>query len=349
MVICKQLILDFKLTFEIKGDAKTNGMLSTLTYAHSFLSVPAGRSTFGQTNSGPSSGNCGPKKSADAKFTPFTRGTPIVTEWPRNNHAGGFMRYSIAPFENSDTDGIFDDPQHVFHYECAEKGCKSGGEDPNGGDPSSTPHSNICKGDMTIPGWVPDGKYTIQAQWYGTGNSFGDKFRGQFNFVSCVDVTIAGGTAHQANEYTAALKSTTPQTQCKSGATFTPGDVTGTTGCKFFTATTGKVHGCQDNACKCAVTSGSDTSCYQRSAPPEFCGTATNGSTPATGTNTTSSDAATTGTSPNAATTGTMTDFLSTLPSTSPDTPADTSPVAAETPAPIGPASGGSKCKAKNY
>jgi hypothetical protein len=83
------------------------------------------------------------------------------------------------------------------------------------------------------------------------------------------------------------LKSAIPQSQCKSAATFTPGDVTGTFGCKFFTATTGKVHGCQDNACKCSVASGSDASCYKRSAPPEFCGTASTGTTPATGTNAT--------------------------------------------------------------
>jgi hypothetical protein len=152
-------------------------MLSTITFAHSFLSKPASRTKFGQTNSGPTSGNCGVKSSTSSNFTTFARGAPIVTQWPRNNHAGGYMRYSIVSFENSDIDGIFDDPQHVFHYECAEKGCKSGSNDPNAGDPSfSTPHSNICTGEMTIPNWVPDGQYTIQAQWYGTGSSFGDKF-----------------------------------------------------------------------------------------------------------------------------------------------------------------------------
>jgi hypothetical protein len=148
-------------------------------------------------------------------------------------------------------------------------------------------HSNICTGEMTIPNWVPDGQYAIQAQWYGTGSSFGDKFRGQFNFVSCVDVKVAGGITALANAFTSALKSAIPQSRCKSAATFTPGDVTRIFGCKFFTATTGKVHGCQDNACKCSVASDPDASCYQRSAPPELCGTTSTGTTPATGTNAT--------------------------------------------------------------
>ena len=262
-------------------------MLATLIYAHSYLSKPTGRTPAKQVNGGPGAKNCGAAKGAYGGTQTFQRGAPIPTSWARNNHAGGFMRYSIVPFANSDIDGIFDDQQHVFHYECAEKVCKSGGDDPNGGDPSSEPFSNMCTGEMTIPTWVPDGQYTIQAGWYATGNSYGDKYRGQWQFFTCVDATVTGGAAVQENEFTAALKSVTPSAQCKSAATFTQGDVTGTSGCKWFTGTTGKIHGCNDNACKCSTTSGPDAACYQRGPPPEFCGTASAGTTPAAGTNNT--------------------------------------------------------------
>ena len=256
-------------------------MFATIVSAHSYLTQPTAR-TGANINSGPSAGNCGKKKSEASKFETLKRGTPITTKWPRNNHSGGFMRYSIVSFENSDVEGIFDDPRHVFHYECAEKVCKSGyAGNPTGGDNmNSVPNANICTGDMTIPDWVPDGKYTIQAVWYGTGHSNGDAFSGQYQYVSCVDAEVAGGSASQENEFTAALTAATPNNQCKSAATFTPGDVTGPTGCRWYTATTGKVHGCADNKCKCTKKGDSDLDCYERGPPPEFCGSAATGTSP---------------------------------------------------------------------
>ncbi len=50
----------------------------------------------------------------------------------------------------------------------------------------------MCNGTFTIPTWVKNGQYTIQWMWYGGGSWFGEIYKSQLSFVSCLDFTIAG-------------------------------------------------------------------------------------------------------------------------------------------------------------
>eukprot|EP00835_Amoeboradix_gromovi_P003196 NODE_202_length_14999_cov_0.270067.p4 type:complete len:431 gc:universal NODE_202_length_14999_cov_0.270067:6747-5455(-) len=262
-------------------------VLNTLVFSHS--------RTFGSRSGGPldtytfkgiheKHTNCGMSKDrANDQVKTWKRGENVPTSWPRNNHAAGFMRYSISSFENSDivtaTNGIFDDPKRIIHYECAEKVCKSGSSNPNGGDPSSVVNSNHCFGGYSIPTWIPDGKYTVQTVWYGTGNSNGNKFQGLRYYVSCLDIYIKGGSPlENVPGYTDYVPGKTIDVltgaKCKSKATFTGGDVTTPAGspqsdCKWFTAGKGTVYGCSDDNCFCKGQT-DDERCYQRSPPPEY-------------------------------------------------------------------------------
>eukprot|EP00835_Amoeboradix_gromovi_P003198 NODE_202_length_14999_cov_0.270067.p6 type:complete len:331 gc:universal NODE_202_length_14999_cov_0.270067:2419-3411(+) len=273
-------------------------MLSTLAYGHTFISQPVTRNlnsqdVFTTTKGGYKDASCGNgKDQANEPVTTLKRGEKLPVKWARNNHSGGFMRYSIASFENSDVysdykvgnvyAGIFDDPKRIFHYECAEKVCKSGKPDnPTGPDPNPAFMSNVCEGDLTLPNWVPNGKFTIQGIWYGTGHSKQDIFRGQTFFTSCFEIYVVDGGEPldpKMKEYTEYVKGTDIKLdsagQCTSKATFTPGDVNGTEGCKWFTATKGTVYGCSNDECFCEGKS-DDEDCYERGPPPEYCGSGT--------------------------------------------------------------------------
>ncbi len=84
--------------------------LIPLTAAHSFIIEPeeARRTKFGldfQLKDGP----CGAGKSeGDPKKATYRRGQKIDYSWPRNNHPGGFIRLSIVPFKDSDSQAAFD-------------------------------------------------------------------------------------------------------------------------------------------------------------------------------------------------------------------------------------------------
>ncbi len=183
------------------------------------------------------------------------RGGIVATQWERNNHKGGFMRYSIVPMKDSATQGIFDKKENIFHYECAEKKCTA----PKKGemeDPDKNPSS--CTGSIVIPDWVQDGIYTIQTSWYGTGNSYEGQY-GQHAFQHCFDVDVQGGTTGQAPA-------------CP--ATFVGGDDTGPTDCKYFIGTLGTVFGCLSGKCPCNPDQSDpnwEEKCYTRSKPKDMC------------------------------------------------------------------------------
>eukprot|EP00835_Amoeboradix_gromovi_P003197 NODE_202_length_14999_cov_0.270067.p5 type:complete len:394 gc:universal NODE_202_length_14999_cov_0.270067:4889-3708(-) len=265
-------------------------IFSTLVVSHSHVDKPEIRkateiSTYTFKNQHARNTNCGMSKDrANGQVLTRKRGEKIDVEWFRNNHNGGFMRYSISSFDNSDVvddkNGIFDDPKRIIHYECAEKVCKTGSHtDPNGPDPSKVENSNRCYGDVTVPNWVPDGKYTIQAVWYGTGYSKDEQYRGLRYYVSCFDFYVKGGDKLEDikgyTDYVVSDSISVPTGEkCYTRSTFTGGDVNSVAGaaptdCKWFTATKGTIYGCANDDCYCRGET-DDKNCYQRSAPPEY-------------------------------------------------------------------------------
>jgi len=165
--------------------------IATQTYCHSYLSTPASRSNQRQSGTGCRGPACrGPCDVTLARaVTPAVtvqRGQTISIKWPRNNHAGGFVRYAWSLTTNSDSAASFD--ANVQFFSCFEIGalCKpDDSSDPNGGDSGGL---DSCGASIVVPGWVTDGKWTLQWAWFGGAFQLGD-------YYSCVDYTISGGPA----------------------------------------------------------------------------------------------------------------------------------------------------------
>lgn len=186
-------------------------VLATSVQAHTYLISPASRLTIEKnlptsTEDGTGNGGglchlgdgtqtcCTSQKMGDAMKT-YERGTEIPTTWWRNNHVGGFIRYSMVPIDQSDSQDAFDSAENMLSYECNQVGCDAtyGGSSPNnwnGGDSAGNKGwSNACKGSFTIPYHLPDGTYTMQWIWFGQGN--GNSANSPFQ--SCIDLKISGG------------------------------------------------------------------------------------------------------------------------------------------------------------
>jgi len=199
--------------------------------AHSYLTTPISRANQRQTETGCRGPAClGPCEVPLAQaLTPAataSRGDSITLTWPRNNHAGGFVRFAWAPTANSDDMTQFDNNAQVFT--CFEIGpgglcAPSDPTDPNGGD---TGGQYNCGYTLTVPGYLTDGKWTLQWAWFGGAFTLGD-------YYSCVDYTISGGSSSS-----------------EQGAYFLGGDYadpTNTNVCKFFN--TDRLHNCVDEPC----------------------------------------------------------------------------------------------------
>jgi hypothetical protein len=126
--------------------------------------------------------------------TIYTRGQIVRTEWGRNNHVGGFIRYSIVPLINSDIPNIFNNDSNVFQYNCYAPQCVGNNNNFYAPDPPGTGfNQNKCFMNIKIPDWLPDGSYTMQWRWHGGGDNYNQRNLGLRDFISCHDFRIAGG------------------------------------------------------------------------------------------------------------------------------------------------------------
>jgi len=198
---------------------------------HSYLTKPISRTDQTQSNTGCRGPACvGPCDTplADATRTPIliSRGAEISAQWPRNNHAGGFIRFSWAPTSQSDTMSVFDN--NVQQINCHEVGgCyPDDPTNPNGGDSGPADGSSrACTSNFTVPLALTDGLWTLQWAWFGGAFALGDYF-------SCVDYQISGGP-----------------TGSSVSPIYVGGDYTypGQAKCKFFN--TNAIHKCVDEPC----------------------------------------------------------------------------------------------------
>jgi len=197
---------------------------------HSYLTKPISRSNQASSQTGCRGPAClGPcDASASKARTPITiaRGANIIANWPRNNHAGGFIRFAWAPTSSSDSHTAFDG--HVQQINCHEVGAchPDSASAPNGGDSGpSDGSSRACSSSLTVPMDLTDGKWTLQWAWFGGAFSLGD-------YYSCVDYQISGGPSGAAVS-----------------PVFVGGDYTypGQNKCKFFN--TDKLHRCVNEPC----------------------------------------------------------------------------------------------------
>jgi len=198
---------------------------------HSYVTSPTSRTNQQQTQSGCRGPNClGPcdatRANAKTPAVTIARGAAIKVQWPRNNHAGGFIRLAWAQTSGSDVHANFD--AGVQEIVCHENGgCyPDDASNPNGGDSGpGDGSSRACSASITVPLHLADGGWTLQWAWFGGAFALGD-------YYSCIDYTIAGGP-----------------TGSKIDAVFIGGDFTypGQQKCKFFN--TDRLHRCVNEIC----------------------------------------------------------------------------------------------------
>lgn len=199
--------------------------------SHSYMTSPTSRSNQKSTETGCRGPAClGPcdvtfAQSRTAAVT-IARGTSISIQWPRNNHAGGFIRLAWTQTSGSDSHANFDAGVQVIV--CHEVGgCKpSNPSDPNGGDSGPGDGSSMaCTTSITVPLHLADGAWTLQWAWFGGAFALGD-------YYSCADYKISGGP-----------------TGNKLAAAYVGGDYTypGQNKCKFFN--TDRLHQCVNEPC----------------------------------------------------------------------------------------------------
>ena len=131
----------------------------------------------------------GPCISSDSwQYNPFAqvftyyRGQTVPMIWAKNQHQGGFIRFSLVPLSQrmNHTAHRF----HAFKYSCYESNEHICMQQHCGTD------SLAYSTNVIIPNSIPDGDYTLSWTWFGgtqAGHSnFGDYF-------TCVPVRIQGG------------------------------------------------------------------------------------------------------------------------------------------------------------
>jgi len=171
-------------------------------------------------------GPCEVPTSQAGVSTTVQRGDTLTVNWPRNNHAGGFIRFAWAPFTESDTMSSFDNNAQV--YKCFEIGCGAADpSNPNGGDLGKPDGSYLpCGTTLQVPGYLTDGQWTLQWAWYGGSFVAGD-------YYACMDFNVLSGEA-----------------SAQEGPVFEGGDYGNPTNpdvCKFFN--TDELHVCVDEPC----------------------------------------------------------------------------------------------------
>jgi len=202
------------------------------TFGHSYVTSPQSRSNQKQSESGCRGPAClgpcdVPLASAKTAAVTIARGATVNVQWPRNNHAGGFIRFAWAKTANSDSHASFDAGVEEIH--CHEVGgCgPDSASDPNGGDSGAADGSyRPCQTNIKVPSYLTDGTWTLQWAWFGGAFALGD-------YYSCIDYVISGGVAVTA----------------QSSPVFYGGDYTypNQNKCKFFN--TDRLHQCVNEPC----------------------------------------------------------------------------------------------------
>lgn len=112
----------------------------------------------------------------------FKRNQTVTVIWPRNNHRGGFVRFSLVPkLFRMDRD-IHD--KYAFQYSCFETDMFPCINDHCGTD------IWLYRTDIQIPTTFGDGEYVLSWAWYG-GLDRHKSFFG--DYYSCAHVVLSGG------------------------------------------------------------------------------------------------------------------------------------------------------------
>lgn len=169
-------------------------LLPATVLGHGYMTIPTGRTT-DTINDMDNTGVC--DSSEPGTVTEFEAGESIQVQWSRNNHIGGFIRFSLAPKDDA-TKATFDDS--AFYYVCREVNCdlKECGDNKYCGDDAGTVDNEIkCGTNITLPDYLDAGDYVLQWTWFAAGSSYGHIGWTTGNYRTCADIrlTTSGSAA----------------------------------------------------------------------------------------------------------------------------------------------------------
>lgn len=170
------------------------GALSPTANAHSWLVKPVSRETGSRGDIG---GTIGCPSNTPGRSTSFKAGETIDVGYWRNNHLGGFIRWSFAP-RGQESKATFD--KNAFFYTCRESGptCLPKGANTKYAGDNSGDNSITCGDKITLPDWLPAGDYVLQWTWFGAGSSSGNIGWAEPQFRSCADIKLTTSGAKSA-------------------------------------------------------------------------------------------------------------------------------------------------------
>lgn len=168
-------------------------LLPAPVLGHGYMNIPTGRTT-DTINDMDDTGVC--DSSEPGTVTEFESGETIQVQWSRNNHIGGFIRFSLAPKDDA-TKETFD--SSAFYYVCREVDCdlKECGDNKYCGDDSGAADNEIkCGTNITLPNYYEAGDYVLQWTWFAAGSSYGHIGWTTGNYRTCADIKLTtSGTA----------------------------------------------------------------------------------------------------------------------------------------------------------
>ncbi|TMW61430.1 hypothetical protein Poli38472_012621 [Pythium oligandrum] len=166
--------------------ALASALLATEVLGHGYMTIPAGRSgrDFSDMNDLSACDGKGP-----GKVTEYKAGQEIDVEWSRNNHLGGFIRYSMVPKGQDNKDNF---NKNTFFYTCRETNCtlKQCKDKWCGDDAGSKDHQIKCRTKIKLPDYLPAGDYVLQWTWHSAGSSYGNIGWNTGNYKTCADIRL---------------------------------------------------------------------------------------------------------------------------------------------------------------
>ncbi|TMW58397.1 hypothetical protein Poli38472_009956 [Pythium oligandrum] len=142
---------------------------------------------------------CKKKMAPGGPVTEVKAGSEIPVEYYRNNHIGGFVRWSLV--KKSDEENMDAFEKGVFYYTCRESGNDC---NPRNGKPYSLWREAwdgvdtfiiVCGDKIKIPDYLDDGEYVLQFTKFGTGHSMQKPGLATPTYRSCADLKITGGSS----------------------------------------------------------------------------------------------------------------------------------------------------------
>lgn len=124
--------------------------------------------------------------------TKLSRGQKLYMKWTRNNHFGGFVRFTLVPKSKRMEKHVHD--MFAFHFSCWEAG-----ETRCDGHCGTDQKGKRFQTEVEIPSVFPDGEYVLGWTWYGGIRHRDGSEKSEYgDYYSCANIVIQGGNRVKA-------------------------------------------------------------------------------------------------------------------------------------------------------